>query len=201
MSKSLQLQLIDSEKITDPLSSKGKLLVAAAKLFRQKGYEKTTVRDLAAALGIQSGSLFYHYKSKEAILKAVMQDTIVYTTEKLIQALQPFTKPRERLLALITAELDSINGDTEEAMAVLVFEWQALSPESQAELLTLRQNYENLWLQTLQQAKDDGIITTEPALTRRLLVGSLSWSRHWYDPQGDMTISQLAEQVVNLITS
>ena len=77
MSKSLQLQLIDSEKITDPLSSKGKLLVAAAKLFRQKGYEKTTVRDLAAALGIQSGSLFYHYKKKEAILKAVMQDTIV----------------------------------------------------------------------------------------------------------------------------
>ncbi len=54
---------------------------------RSKGYERTTVRDLAAAIGIQSGSIFHHFKSKEEILRSVMEETIVYNTALMRAAL------------------------------------------------------------------------------------------------------------------
>ncbi|WP_123712497.1 TetR/AcrR family transcriptional regulator [Sinobacterium caligoides] len=201
MSLTLKRQLIKDELINDPSSARGKLLTEAAKLFRQKGYDKTTVRDLAAALGIQSGSLFHHYKSKEAILHAVMRDTVIYTTAKLKQAAEPEQQTRGKLLALIESELDSINGDTGEAMAVLVFEWRGLSEESQRAILKLRQEYEQLWLDTLSQAKQEGLIRTDAALTRRLLTGALSWSQNWYDSEGDMSMRALAEEVLTMISA
>ena len=80
--KALQVvrELIASGQVTDPESARGKLLQTAAHLFRNKGYERTTVRDLASAVGIQSGSIFHHFKSKDDILRAVMQETIHYNT-------------------------------------------------------------------------------------------------------------------------
>src|SRR5690606_24421106 len=67
-------KLVASGELTDPDSARGKLLQTAAHLFRSKGYERTTVRDLAGAVGIQSGSIFHHFKSKDEILKAVMEE-------------------------------------------------------------------------------------------------------------------------------
>lgn len=54
--------LIAEQLVSDPSSARGRLLNEAARLFRDKGYERTTVRDLAAAVGIQSGSLFHHFQ-------------------------------------------------------------------------------------------------------------------------------------------
>ena len=52
---------------------RNELIAKSAKLFREKGYDKTTVRDIAAAVGIQAGSWFYHFKTKHDILVAVME--------------------------------------------------------------------------------------------------------------------------------
>src|SRR5690554_7919155 len=68
--------LIADNLVSASDSARGRLLREAARLFREKGYERTTVRDLAAAVGIQSGSLFHHFRTKEEILKAVMVETI-----------------------------------------------------------------------------------------------------------------------------
>lgn len=59
--------MVDGGQLTDPDSARGKLLQTAAHLFRNKGFERTTVRDLASAVGIQSGSIFHHFKSKDEI--------------------------------------------------------------------------------------------------------------------------------------
>lgn len=88
-------ELVDSGQVTDPDSARGKLLQMAAHLFRSKGYERTTVRDLAAAIGIQSGSIFHHFKSKEEILRSVMEETIVYNTALMRAALAEAQGTRE----------------------------------------------------------------------------------------------------------
>ena len=51
---------------------RAELIAAASRLFKEQGYERTTVRDLAQAVGMQSGSLFYHFRTKEEMLVAVM---------------------------------------------------------------------------------------------------------------------------------
>ena len=138
--------LIAENLVSDPDSARGRLLREAARLFRDKGYERTTVRDLAAAVGIQSGSLFHHFRTKEEILKAVMVETIRLNTAVMQAAMEAADSSRDKLRALVSAELESINGQTGEAMAVLVFEWRSLSEASQAEVLKLRDIYEALWL-------------------------------------------------------
>lgn len=101
-------------------SPRGRLLSAAAHLFRDKGFDRTTVRDIAAAVGIQSGSIFHHFKSKEDILFAVMEEVIRFNTERLRQAVADGATPLEQLRNLVRAELTATVGDTREAMVVMV---------------------------------------------------------------------------------
>lgn len=181
-------------------SPRGRLLAAAAHLFRTKGFERTTVRDLAQAVGIQSGSIFHHFKSKEEILRCVMEEVIHFNTDRMKAALMQAQSPRDKLLALIRSELVSINGETGEAMAVLIYEWRSLSEESQRFILTLREHYEQLWLTVLNEAKAAGLIPShvDTFILRRFLTGALSWSNYWYKPNGPLTIDQLAEQALSL---
>ena len=107
------------------------------------------MRDLASAVGIQSGSIFHHFKSKDEILRSVMEETILYNTALMRAALADAEDLRERVLGLIRCELQSIMGGTGEAMAVLVYEWRSLSAEGQAYILGLRDIYEQMWLDVL----------------------------------------------------
>lgn len=147
--REVMLELVATGQLTDPESARGKLLQTAAHLFRSKGYERTTVRDLASAVGIQSGSIFHHFKSKDEILRSVMEETILYNTALMRAALADAEDLRERVLGLIRCELQSIMGGTGEAMAVLVYEWRSLSAEGQAYILGLRDIYEQMWLDVL----------------------------------------------------
>jgi len=197
--------LIADNLVSDPDSARGRLLREAARLFREKGYERTTVRDLAAAVGIQSGSLFHHFRTKEEILKAVMVETIRLNTAVMRAAMSAADSSREKLRALIRAELESINGQTGEAMAVLIFEWRSLSEASQAEVLTLRDIYEALWLDVLTALNEDGSLIADPFVVRRMLTGALSWTVTWYRPERGgltpegLTPEGLTDQVVAML--
>src|SRR3990167_8732796 len=184
----VMLALVASGQVTDAQSARGKLLQTAAHLFRSKGFDRTTVRDLASAVGIQSGSIFHHFKSKDEILRSVMEETIIYNTALMRAALADAGNQRERVLALIRCELQSIMGGTGEAMAVLVYEWRALSPEGKAYILALRDNYEQIWLAVLGEAKAAGYFKGDPFVQRRFLTGALSWSTTWFRAEGPMSL-------------
>jgi len=192
--------LIAENLVSDPDGARGRLLTEAARLFREKGYERTTVRDLAAAVGIQSGSLFHHFRTKEEILKAVMVETIRLNTALMQAALEAADSSRDKLRGLVRAELESINGQTGEAMAVLVFEWRSLSADSQAEVLELRDIYEKLWLDVLESLKREGVLEADPFVVRRMLTGALSWTVTWYRPErGGLTLDGLTDEVMAMM--
>ena len=87
-----------------------------------------------------------------------MVETIRLNTALMQAAVDAASTHRDKLQALIRAELESINGQTGEAMAVLVFEWRSLSEESQAYVLELRDIYEQLWLDVLETLRQDGVL-------------------------------------------
>ncbi|EAT13193.1 TetR/AcrR family transcriptional regulator [Bermanella marisrubri] len=190
--------LIHKGQVTDPHSAKGKLMRAAAHLFKSKGYERTTVRELGAAVGIQSGSLFHHFKSKEEILLAVMEETIIINMARMNAALSDSKDAGEKLHALIRCELDSVHTDTGEAMSVLVYEWRSLSPDKQKYVLQLRDEYETLWLNTIEECKQQGLIQHDAFILRRLLTGAIGWTTTWYRPDGNLSLEDLAKQTLLL---
>jgi AcrR family transcriptional regulator len=191
-------ELIDNQHITDPQSAKGKLMRAAAHLFKNRGYERTTVRELGAAVGIQSGSLFHHFKSKEDILLSVMKETITINMARMLDALSKAPDAKGRLLALIQCEINSVHTDTGEAMSVLVYECRSLSKDKQPLILNLRDEYEGLWLKTIKEAVETGLIKQDPFILRRLLAGAIGWSSTWYRPEGDLSLEELARQTLLL---
>ena len=85
-----------------------------------------------------------------------MVETIRLNTALMQAAMDAAKTNQDKLRALVRAELESVNGQTGEAMAVLVFEWRSLSEESQAEVLELRDIYEQLWLDALEALRNEG---------------------------------------------
>ena len=191
--------LVEEGSIADPQSARGRLLATAAHLFREKGYDRTTVRDLAGALGIQSGSLFHHYKTKEDILIAVMAETIAVSTERLRRGVDTDAPPREKLLQLIHCELQGILGETSDALAVLVFEWKQLSGPARDQLMVARAGYEALWMDCLHALERSGELTMEALVARKFLIGALSWTCHWFDPKGNLGVGAMAERASRML--
>ncbi|NBA96216.1 TetR/AcrR family transcriptional regulator [Pseudomonas sp. R5(2019)] len=192
-------ELIEQGRVADPQSARGKLLHAATHLFRSHGFERTTVRELASTMGIQSGSLFHHYKSKDEILRAVMEQALIYHLALMQASLEGIDDVRQRVLALIRCELHSILGNSGEAMAVLVYEWRSLSEEGRVQVLALRDQYEQQWLAVLAQAQAAGLLKGDLFIARRFLTGALSWTSTWFHPHGSLSLDQLAEEALKLV--
>ncbi|GAA5117018.1 TetR/AcrR family transcriptional regulator [Alloalcanivorax gelatiniphagus] len=180
-------------------SPRGRLLSAAARLFREKGFDRTTVRDIAAAVGIQSGSIFHHFKTKEDILFAVMEEVIRFNTERLRQAVAGADCPRDQLRNLIRAELTATVGDTREAMTVMVQEWRCLGEDNQRRALALRDVYERLWLDVLDRLHAEGAFRADPFIMRRLLTGMIGWSPNWFSTNRRLSVDDLAEIIVERV--
>lgn len=194
--------LIEEGQITDPDSPRGRLLDQASQLFRRKGYERTTVRDIASAVGIQSGSIFHHFSSKEDILRAVMSEALVYFTEKLREAIAAASGPEDRLRACIRSELQfTVGPDTTAVMSLLISEWRCLSEVAQQDILSCRARYEQLWMDVLRETLDAGLVSGDVFVTRRLLAGAIHWTPYWFHLDGELSLEGLAEETLGLVCS
>ena len=194
--------MVADGEITDPDSPRGRLLYAAASLFEQKGYARTTVRDIAAEVGILSGSIFHHFPNKEGILCSVMEEVTEVVRVRMEYAVASQERAREKLLACIRSELEAIHGLTVPGFSLLVSEWRNLSAANQKRVLARRDRYEAVWLRVLEavakEAQGHGSESLpDPALVRKLLLGALAHTHSWFRPrsQGGLSVSQLAEQV------
>jgi AcrR family transcriptional regulator len=183
----------------DSSNRRMELVLAAATLFRDQGYERTTVRDLGNAVGLQSGSLFYHFRSKEEILVAVMALGITRTTQQLQSALAKATSPRTKLSALFHVHLHSLLGENQTALEVMLYEWRSVSAEARPGLIVLRDRYEALWQEVLDQAAAAGLVKQDTRLLRRTLLGSLHWSVQWFKQEGELDVDALAERMLELV--
>ncbi len=192
----LSLQMARTPRLDD---RRERLLDAAARLFREHGYERTSVRQLAEAVGILSGSVFHHFSSKEEILLEVMRSTIERMISSLHEASVSADTTEARLFQLIRAELELLHGPTRDGVAVTFFQWHSLGPDKQRHILSMREEYENIWLEALQQALEQGLIDTDPFVTRRLLTGANGWTIYWYQAGGSMSLDDLAGQVCHLL--
>lgn len=176
------------------------LVEAAAQLFRDKGYERTTVRDLAAAVGMQSGSLFYHFKTKGEILAEVMQQGIEQVISNMEAALVGVTEPRERLVALSHSHLFTLLSNEQAALASLLYDWKSLPAEMQTDILSARNRYELQCRQELSNAQAAGYLpqdgSVDIAVTVRFWLGAINWTSQWYKADGSLSIDSLAEQLV-----
>lgn len=182
------------------------LLHAAARLFCEQGFDATSTRDVAAAVGMQSGSPFYHFRTKGDLLFAVMrqgmQDAIERQT-RLLKSLrkseQTMDDPRGLLRHLIQQHVRILHGRGQAFIQVMLHEWRALNAVQQAELKALQRDYEAPWEPVLQALHQRGQLGCEPGLARLLVFGALNWSMHWYSPRKGGSASEMGDALLGLI--
>ncbi|WP_417452181.1 TetR/AcrR family transcriptional regulator [Kordiimonas sp.] len=185
-----------AEAVISP--AKARIVAKAVDLFYEKGFERTTVRDIAAAAGILSGSLFHHFENKQEILYTAMAMTTRGMGERAEAAVAGIYDPEEQFRALVLCELSSIHREDGHAAYVLVDEWRSLDEASREKVLSLRDgSYEKCWLRALEGCAAKGLLTSPPKVARQLVRGALAWTRNWYRPDGDLTLKGLADEVAN----
>lgn len=172
----------------------------AAQLFVQEGFDRTTVRMLAQEMGIKSGSLFHHYRDKQEILCAVIEEG---THNALAIAREALANcdgtPQARLHAMARAHLETLLTDRN-AHVVALYEWRRLDADSRAHLIDLRDAYEALWQRVIGDALEAGLIQGNTVLVSRFVLGALNWTVRWYDPAGPRSPEALADELIAMLT-
>lgn len=173
------------------------VILMAGQLFCRHGYERTTVRELARAVGLQSGSLFHHFRSKEEILVAVMNNGIQEVIDGGEQALAHYQAPADRLAALFRVHMWSmLHGAGGDAMNALVYEWRSLSAPSQAVVKSLSGRYEEMWQDAVAAAVDAGLLAGDARVIKRCVLGAMNLTVQWYKPGGRLPPAEFIDAML-----
>lgn len=176
------------------------ILEIAGRLFRERGFEATTVRQIADAAGILPGSLHYRYRSKEEILLALLDRGIAHATDAVRLAITDVADPVERMRLALRAHLRLLVRD-DVAIYVLLYEGRSLAGASRAHMVRLRDRYDALWDGILHAAAGTGRLrpTVDLKLVRLLLLGAANWTAQWFSPHGPYSSDQVADAFSDLL--
>lgn len=178
-----------------PDNRRALILDEAAKLFATRGYDATSMRDIASAVGMLPGSIYYHFPSKDEILAtiyAIGVDEIITAVQAAIEGAED---PWDRLEAAAVAHLDTLLGRNGYAAAVIA-DWPGETTEIQPRLVAERDRYETIFRDLIRALP--GIPKANQRLFRLTLLGALNWTLTWYKP-GKQSPAQIARGVVAML--
>ena len=171
------------------------VLDAAARLFREKGYAATSMRDIASAVDMLPGSLYYHFASKEELLVAVYAEGVRRISETVARAMDGERDPWTRLENGCVAHLEALLQASDYAQVVVRVR-PSDAPAAARELVRLRNGYEAIFrgmIDALPLARG-----TDRRALRLMLIGALNWSQTWYR-RGKDTPQRIAREFVALL--
>ncbi|MDP1740383.1 MAG: TetR/AcrR family transcriptional regulator [Polaromonas sp.] len=178
------------------------LVNAAARLFRRKGFDATSTRDIATAVGMHSGSPFYHFKSKGALLYAVMDEGMrsatLRQTAALEQACAALPDAAALLRVLVRNHFDILLGPGSDFIPVMLYESRSITARQRSSLAKLQSDYESVWQPVLQALSEQGRLGCPVKLARLLIFGALNWSAQWFDAKKGASLDELADAAVAL---
>ncbi|MCH8332081.1 MAG: TetR family transcriptional regulator [Bacteroidetes bacterium] len=181
------------------MNRKEQIRVTAQNLFRERGYPATSMRDLAAQIGIEPASLYSHIDSKEAILQGIcfeIADEFFKTIEPVMNANIPAD---QKLMEAIRNHVKVIKHNSD-AFAVFLNDWRYLSEPSLSEFKRQRKHYEDMFKDIIGDGMKQGIFKhMNVKFTVLTLFSSLNWIYLWYKPSGEMTPMEIADNLGALI--
>lgn len=174
------------------------ILEAASQIFSQKGFQATSMQDIAEAVKLQKGSLYHHYSSKQAILLAVLDRAIETLGEHIQEVIAMPLPPEEKLRQGIRVYLQVLM-EHRSLTSVLLLEHRSLDPSQQTQHILQRDRFERQWRDLVEEGMAEGIFTPgDPGLVTRALLGVMNWSITWYRMDGRYNIDEIAGQIADL---
>jgi AcrR family transcriptional regulator len=169
-----------------------------AQLFRDRGFDATSVSDIARALGLTKAGLYHHFESKEALLFEIMMFGLDKVRDEVILPVRTIQDPEERLRQLITRHA-RIATRGHGAVAHLQDEIRALPPPARRQVEHRMRVYFDLVRGTLDELHAAGqLCKVDPTVATFSLIGMILWLPRWFRLDGRLTQDQVAENIAKL---
>jgi len=173
---------------------RAEVVLGAARVFAERGYDQTSVPELAEALGLAAGSLYHYFPSKEHLLRAIcdqLMDPLLEQAEAL-----PAEQPAEHLRALVRLWVEHVVAHRDH---MLVFQQERHVIERGAAWKGVRDSrkaFERLAEDALARA---GAGSADPRLALSALLGMVNHTAQWYRPRGRLDATEIADGYVDLL--
>ncbi|SEG62145.1 DNA-binding transcriptional regulator, AcrR family [Thermomonospora echinospora] len=177
------------------------LVRLAAELFAQKGFQATTVRNIADEAGILSGSLYHHFDSKESIVDEILSGFFDEIMASYRAAIDRGQGPRETIAALVRAAFDTLEPHRA-AITVMQNDWSYLrGMERFAYLTKAEDEIEEMWAGTIRQGQRQGLFRADidATLTYRMVRDTIWMAVRWYRPGSGLDPKTLAEHYLKVM--
>ena len=168
------------------------ILKSAAAAFRRRGYHGASVDEIASALEMTKGNLYYYFKNKEEILFACHE----YSLDKLLALMDdvqaepttPEARLRKLMLAFVHLILDDLHG------TALTLDPEALSPPLLKRIIAKRDRFDQGIRAIIQEGLDQGQFRPgDPKMIEFAMMGAVNWIAKWFDPTGAQTSDQIGD--------
>jgi AcrR family transcriptional regulator len=174
------------------------ILKSAAAAFRRRGYHGASVDEIASALAMTKGNLYYYFRNKEDILYACHEyslDILLLLMHKVQdEPIAADEKLRKLILAFVHLILDELQG------TALTLDPEALSPPLFAKVIAKRDEFDRGMRAIIQQGMDDGLFAKgDPKMMEFAIMGAVNWISKWFDPSGPMTSQQIGESFADYL--
>lgn len=174
-------------------------IAAATRLFAEKGYNGTSIADLANELGLSTASLYYHVSGKQELLLRVLDTGMADFLSRLEAVADADVGHRQKLRLAVENHLDFVLTNPE-AVTVFLRERRFLEPPYREQYQTGVDRYDRLFALIIQEAMDAGDIPPgDGALVRLSILGMINWVVAWYRPAGRLSAAQILEGMTELI--
>ncbi len=187
-------------KLNKISSRQEEIIAQAAKLFREKGYIATSIRDISESLEMTSAALYYHFKNKEEILLAIMHLALTNLIEGVESAVSEQEDVWEKLRAAIRTHMRG-SLDYQDFAYVLLKDLRHLSPEWRDEVVAKRDAYDRYWDRLLLEAREKGVIAEgiDLEMFRLLAFGAINLAISWYKPEGRYSPEEIADMFLDYL--
>jgi AcrR family transcriptional regulator len=184
--------------------SQKRVLDAAAKVFSENGYAGTTMRAIADKADLKAASIYYHYKSKNDMLTAMLDqgmNSVIESVSQRLEGLPEGTSGLERIQTAIHAHLSSTieNGDYTLATRRV---FGQVPEDIRLKHMRLRNSYGKMWQEILSNAMEQGELRPDINLTlaRLFVLGALNWAVEWFNP-GGQTIDEVSDEFTSIVVN
>lgn len=166
------------------------ILKSAAAAFRRRGYHGASVDEIASALEMTKGNLYYYFRNKEEILYACHEYSLDVLLALLADVRAESSSPDEKLRKLVLAFVHLILDELQ--ATALTLDLQALSPPLLRKVIARRDTFDRGLREIIQQGMDEGRFTSgDPKMVAFAVMGAVNWITKWFDPSGPMTSDEI----------
>jgi TetR/AcrR family transcriptional regulator, cholesterol catabolism regulator len=178
------------------------ILRNAARIFAEKNYHSTTMRDISRATGVSLAGLYHYCKSKEELLYLIQDNCFGRVLERLEERLKQVDDPLTKLRIFIENHLSFFAANMAE-MKVLSHEAESLAGDLHTHVSGKKDKYTKLARKILKEIQQQQNAADQIDLTvaTYALFGMMNWIYNWYDPQGKLKVNELVANVTRLFLS